>query len=103
MRKIGRCLKFTMDFSKVSFLDLFHNFNENNFYRLRSQPAFQLPKINTTLKGIESVRYFVRNSISIEIRSIINFDTFEIKIRKWKPTNCSCRLCKRFRFTNIDH
>ena len=82
MPKTGRCLKFTMDFSKVSFLDLFHNFNENKFYRLRSQSAFQLPKINTTLKGIEFVRYFIRNNIPVEIRSIINFDTFEIKSKK---------------------
>ena len=25
-------------FSKVSFLDLFYNYNENNFYSFRSQP-----------------------------------------------------------------
>ena len=25
-------------FSRVSFLDLFHNYNENNFYSFRSQP-----------------------------------------------------------------
>ena len=28
-------------FSQVSCLNLFHNYNENNFYSLRSQPDFQ--------------------------------------------------------------
>ena len=60
-------------FSQVSFLDLFHNYNENYFYSLRSQPDFQIPSINTILKGIETVRYFgpvIWNNIPVEIRSI---------------------------------
>ena len=72
-------------FSQVSFLD------ENNFYSLRSQPDYQIPRINTTLKGAESVRYLgpvIWNNISIEIRSIKNFDTFKTEIRKWKPKTC---------------
>ena len=62
-----------------------------NFYCLQSQPNFQIPRINTTLEGLESVRYFgpaVWNNIPIEIRCIENFDTFKTEIRKWKPTNC---------------
>ena len=54
------------------------------------QPDFQIPRINTILKGIEPVRYFgpvIWNNIPIEIRSIKNFDTFKTKIRKWKLTN----------------
>ena len=23
-----------------------------------------------------------------------NLDTFKIRIKKWKPENCPCRLCK---------
>ena len=38
------------EFSQVFFLDLFHNYSENNFYSLKSQPNFQIPRINTTLK-----------------------------------------------------
>ena len=66
-------------FSQFSFLD------ENNFYSLRSQPDFQIPRINTNLKGAESVRYLrpvIWNNISIEIRSIKNFDMFKTEIRK---------------------
>ena len=76
-------------FSQVSFLDLLHNYYENNFYSSSSQPDFQI-RIYTTLKGIESVRNFgpvICNNIPIEIRSIKNFDAFKTKIRKWKLTN----------------
>ena len=37
--------KINQGFSQISFLD------ENNFYSLRSQPDFQIARINTTLKG----------------------------------------------------
>ena len=76
--------KIHQGFSQISFLD------ENNFYSLRSQPDFQIPRINTTLKGVESVRYLgpvIWNSISVEI-SIKTFDAFKTEIRKWKPKNC---------------
>ena len=66
-------------FSQVSFLDLFHDYNYN-FYSLRSQLDFQNPRINTTLKGTESIRYFgpiIWNNIPIETRSIQNVDLFK--------------------------
>ena len=66
-------------FSHISFLDLFHNYNYN-FYSLRSQLDFQIPRINTTLKRTESVRYFgpiIWNNIPIETRSIQNVDLFK--------------------------
>ena len=89
------------EFSQVSFLDFFHNYNENNFYRLRSQPDFLIPRINSTLKGIESVQNFG----PVMWNNIKNFDTIKIEIRKWKPANCSCRLyktyVKNFGFINI--
>ena len=67
-------------FSQVSCLNLFHNYNENNFYSLRSQPDFQIPRTGTTLRGTDSVRYFgpvIWNNIPIE--DIQNFDTFKTK------------------------
>ena len=82
-------LKIRQGFSQITFLD------ENNFYGLWSQPDSQIPRINTALKGAESVRYLgpvIWNNIPIEIRSIKNFDTFKTEIRKWKPKNCWWRL-----------
>ena len=66
--------------SQVSFLDLFSNYNENDFYSFRSQPNFQIPRINTTLQGEESVPYFgtvISNNIPIKIRSIQNVEILQ--------------------------
>ena len=71
--------KIHQGFSQIFFLD------ENNFYSLQSQPDFQIPRINTALKGAESILYLgpvIWNNISIEIRNIKNFDTFKTEIRK---------------------
>ena len=81
--------KIYQGFSQISFLD------ENNLYSLRSQPDYQIPRINTTLKRAESVRYLgpvIWNNIFIEVKSIKNFDTFKTEIRKWKLKNCRWRL-----------
>ena len=43
--------KIHQEFSQISFLD------ENNFCSLRSQLDFQIPRINTTLKGAQFAQY----------------------------------------------
>ena len=74
--------KFHQGFSQISSLD------ENDFYSLRSQPDFQIPRININLKGAESVRYLgpvIWNNLFIEIGSIKNFDTLKTEIRNgWR-------------------
>ena len=29
-----------------------------------------------------------------DYKAVQNLDTFKIKIKKWQPEKCSCRLCK---------
>ena len=84
-------------FSQISFLDLFHNYNENNFYSWWYKFNFQIPRITTTLKWTESIFVpVIWNNILIEVRSIENFDTFKTEIWKQKPKNCWWRLCKTY-------
>ena len=33
-----------------------------------------------------------------DYKTIQNLDTFKIKIKKWKPENCQCRLCKVYNY-----
>ena len=76
--------KIDKEFLQVSSLVFFHKYNENNVYCLLSQPDLHIPRINTTLKDIESVQYFgpvIWNNIPIEIKAIKNFDKFKTKIR----------------------
>ena len=76
--------KIDKEFLQFSSLVFFHKYNENNVYCLLSQPDLHIPRINTTLKDIESVQYFgpaIWNNIPIEIKTIKNFDKFKTKIR----------------------
>ena len=45
-------------FLQVSYLDLLHNYDENNFYSLWSQSDFPISRIDIILKGTEPIRYF---------------------------------------------
>ena len=87
--------KIHLGFSKVSCLNLFHNCDENNFYSLRSQPDFQIPRTNTTSKGTESVRYFGAVIFQLKIFKILTH-LKQREITKSKLRNCSCRLYETY-------
>ena len=81
-----------MDFHKSLFWIFFIIIMKITFIvcDLNQQSDFQIPRINTTLKGRDPVRHFgpaICNNIPIEIISIKNFDAFKTEIIKWKMTN----------------
>ena len=83
--------------SESFFSDLFTR-NTNN-YNLRTTSDFLIPQINTVLKGSNSIRYFgpkIWNIIPHEIKYLNSFESFKKSIRKWKPINCPCRICKTY-------
>ena len=60
---------------------------------------FVVPKINTVNRGEETIRY--RGPITWElvpqdIREVESLALFKSKIKNWKPTGCTCRLCKEY-------
>ena len=70
-----------------------------NNYNLRTTSGFLIPQINTVLKGSNSIRYFgpkIWNIIPPETKYLISFENFKKSIRKWKPINCPCRICKTY-------
>ena len=58
----------------------------NNGYYLRSKPHFVIPQIRT-------VHW---NLISEEIKNITTLNIFKKEIRRWKPKNCPCRICRNY-------
>ena len=83
--------------SESIFSDLFTR-NTNN-YNLRTTSDFLIPQINTVLKGSNSIQYFgskIWNVIPPEIKYLNSFESFKKSIRKWKPINCPCRICKTY-------
>ena len=79
------------------FSDLFKR--NSNPYNRRLQSDFVIPRINAVLKGSNSIRYYgpvIWNLIPSEIKYVDSLETFKREIRKWKPSNCPCRICKNY-------
>ena len=68
-------------------------------YNLRSQPIFNGGNVNTSNYGLNSLRYFaskVWSIIPMSLKNIDNVEKFKSEIKKWKPKECSCKLCRSF-------
>ena len=71
----------------------------NNGYYLRSKSDFVIPQIRTVLKGSNSIRYFgpiIWNLIPEELKNITSLNIFKKEIRRWKPKNYPCRICRNY-------
>ena len=71
----------------------------NHNYNLRSESELLLPNVNTVFKGQNSISYFgsvIWNSIPFELRKASSYQIFRSEIKRWRPTNWHCRLCKNY-------
>ena len=72
---------------------------EKSHYNLRYKSEFRIPPIHSVYHGSESVSYLgpkIWELIPPVIRQIDTFSKFKKAIKKWKPTNCPCRICKTY-------
>ena len=72
---------------------------EKSHYNLRYTSEFIIPPIHSVYHGSESVSYLgpkIWELIPPVIRQIDTFSGFKKAIKKWKPTNCPCRICKTY-------
>ena len=70
-----------------------------NSYKLRLKPDFVIPQVRAVLKGSNSIRYYgpiIWSLVPEEIRYTDSLEKFKNKNRRWKPTNCPCRICKNY-------
>ena len=64
---------------------------------IRGKNDWVLPKVVTVNKGQETIRYrgpMTWRLVPEEIKESKTLLSFKERIRKWKPTGCTCRLCK---------
>ena len=76
--------------------DLFTTYHS---YNLHSKSTFVVPSVRTFHNGQNSIQYYgplIWNMIPGYIKDSETLDIFKGKIRKWKPTNCPCCLCKKY-------
>ena len=68
-------------------------------YNLRSYNVFKSSNINTVYNGKETLSFRGPKTWSIvpeEIQNSLSLKSFKIKIKKWKPVGCTCRICTPF-------
>ena len=68
-------------------------------FTINKKGDFCIPKINTVNRGEETVRYRgpkIWEIVPEEIKKAESLAIFKNQITKWKPVDCTCRLCKVF-------
>ena len=71
----------------------------NPHYNLRHTSQFSVDSIHSVYNGAESASYLgpkIWKQIPSEIRNKESLVGFKREIKKWKPIDCPCRICKSF-------
>ena len=66
-------------------------------YNLRWCNDFRIPSIRTVYHGSESISFLgpkIWYILSDEIKQQTSLSSFKKSVKKWKPQDCICRLCK---------
>ena len=69
------------------------------YYNLRHKSHFFIDPIHNVHNGTESASYLgpkIWEQIPTEIKNKDFLDGFKKEIKKWKPTECPCRIYKTF-------
>ena len=71
----------------------------NPHYNLKHTSQFSVNPVHSVYNGTELASYLgpkIWEQISSEIRNKIFLKGFKGEIKKWKLTDCPCRICKIF-------
>ena len=88
--------KIKNDLSPEIMIELFEQRNEHH-YNLRNNVHFITPQIRTVCHGSESISFLspkIWNILPDRLKNTNSLEAFKIQIKKWKPQNCPCRLCR---------
>ena len=72
---------------------------EQVHYNSRTQTDFEIPHVKTVNYGLESIRFLgpkIWESVPNDHKRKESVSSFKTAIKKWKPEQCSCRLCKTY-------
>ena len=66
-------------------------------YSLRNNNLLRPPKTNTSRYGTEALCFkgsIIWNTVPNRYKNLNSLDKFKQQIKMWKPTTCTCKLCK---------
>ena len=89
--------KISKSFSVPLMSELFHQ--KVNHYDLRNPYEFSIPNVNSVFHGQGSISYLgplIWQLVSSKFKDLNTVSAFKAAIKKCKPNNCPCRLCKTY-------
>ena len=87
--------KVTMNLSPDLMNDMF--FKRTNPYTLRRNYIFSIRQVSSVYHGTESLSFLgpkILELVPSEIKQSESLEIFKRRIKKWIPSQCSCRLCQ---------
>ena len=85
-------------FSPDTMKDVFP-LNENSFYNTMNKRTFDSSHIRTAHFGSETLSHLapkINELVPEEVKKLESVASFKNAIKKWKPANCPCRLCRTY-------
>ena len=76
-------------------------FNENTSYNTRNKRKFHQRAIKSVTFGSETLSHMapkIWELVPVEIKNVELVACFKSAIKKWKPINSPCRLCRTYVF-----
>ena len=70
-----------------------------NTYNLRNKPSWERNNVRTVKYGTETIRNMGPKTWELvpnDIRESTSLPEFKVKIKKWKPEGCTCKLCRSY-------
>ena len=89
--------KVTKGLSPKVFTNTFTPRNQSN-YNLHHITCFKMPLVNSAYNGTDIIAFLgpkISELIPEEVKQKESLNAFKDAIRKWSPTSCPCRLCKK--------
>ena len=72
---------------------------QTNPHNLRKMRCWDVPKVRTVYNGTETIRFRgpkIWSIVPTEIKNSNSLTEFKYRIKGWKPSECTCRLCKTY-------
>ena len=66
-------------------------------YNLRYNSLFSSPLVKSVCKGTESLSFLgpkIWDILPDTYKDLPDLDSFKVALKKWRPVNCPCRICK---------
>ena len=69
------------------------------FYNLHRNNTFERSQVHSVYHNTESLSFLgpkIWDLVPLELKQLESLEVFKLKIKKWIPFECPCRLCRTY-------